>query len=315
MFAALFWNAAAVPTRRPSTNTTIVPKNIADLRENLGPLDGPPLTSEEKILRDKWKTSQFQQRELSEHNLSLTTIEAATTGKDDRPIVLSHDQLDAIIAADESPSSIDERKDHTKHHNHSLSAERKHIAQIYKLMKTNFEDEIIHLLFHSSDGKPRRLTDEKVDEAIRLHEFLYSPRELGHLERDKFKKASDDMNKLLSKRDSISQRLELDKYNVSDLQIEAATKRTDNTTIVLDQYQLDAIIAADQSPTKKRNDHIKHNDHRLPAERKRIAQIYKVMKAGAWEPAIYGLFHAKGGKPRKVTDEEVDQRVRGIPLD
>ena len=161
IFMAWAWNVAAAPAPQRWPGGAH-PKYF-------GPTDNP-LTPEEIRLNEEW-------HEFSKHNVSTTQVETATHGgKDLHVISLTDAQLDAITAADESPTDTDSMRylpgtlaSPVKREDMQNPAEKEHLAHIYKVMKANFSHDEIYSLFHSSDGEPIRLTDEAVDGAITAH--------------------------------------------------------------------------------------------------------------------------------------------------
>ncbi|KAL8822522.1 MAG: hypothetical protein Q9191_006741 [Dirinaria sp. TL-2023a] len=154
----LIWVAAAIPVLVPSTSTTVAPSQTPELLPWTKHVPHVP-TEEEKMFIG-------ERTFLASLNVSSLQVQAATVDEHNKPIVLEGNQLDYIIAADESPTDAHVH-DHIKPQDPRLPAERKHLAHIYRVAKEYLPKLVVHDLFHSSDGKPIRVTDEKVDAAIR----------------------------------------------------------------------------------------------------------------------------------------------------
>lgn len=86
---------------------------------------------------------------------------------------LTDAQVDAIVSAEQAPfnQEIEEEYGVT----HDLVNEKRQLVQIYKVLGAKLSSAEIYNLFHSKDGLPIMLSDEKVDAAIAAHNALSVP--------------------------------------------------------------------------------------------------------------------------------------------
>jgi len=83
---------------------------------------------------------------------------------------LTDAQVDAIVSAEQAPFSQEVEEEYGI--THDLVNERRQLVQIYKVLEAKLSSAEIYNLFHSEDGIPIMLSDEKVDAAIAAHNAL-----------------------------------------------------------------------------------------------------------------------------------------------
>ncbi|KAL8823240.1 MAG: hypothetical protein Q9191_006039, partial [Dirinaria sp. TL-2023a] len=168
----LIWTYAAYALPAPQTSDSLsFPQDW--LLKEISPTDGP--------LTPEGKRQNEERAEFSKRDVSSIQAETATHGTGPGPKKrhqLTDAQLDALAAADESPSDNENVFDAPigstptliKDKDNQPLAEKTPPRQIYKVVKAGFSDDEISALFHSEDGTPIRLTDDQVDAAIAVHE-------------------------------------------------------------------------------------------------------------------------------------------------
>ncbi len=234
------------------------------------------------------------------HNVSGFHLDMVTHSKDGSPVILTHAQMDAIIAADEDPDGPFDYEP-----NRGLAAlnrdptDRQHVEQIYRVMDANLSRDEIHDLFHSKLEKPIKISDAKVDSAIITHAAT-APKKA------RSDKSFEDSLPRIPKAEAYDKHLELHNFNVSWYQSMAATHKKDGGGSALTEAQEQAIVAADRDPSLPKYE---ENDYYYDSERHRVKQIFTTMNAGMSLGQIHKLFHSESGKPIRVSDEEVESAI------
>jgi len=83
---------------------------------------------------------------------------------------LTDAQVDAIVSAEQAPFSQEVEEEYGV--THDLVNEKRQLVQIYKVLGAKLSSAEIYNLFHSKDGLPIMLSDEKVDAAIAANNAL-----------------------------------------------------------------------------------------------------------------------------------------------
>lgn len=237
---------------------------------------------------------------LVSHNVSEFQIAIATHSKEGNPISLTHAQMDAIVAADEDPDRpLDYEYDGNLATLNRDPTDRQHMEQIYRVMDANLSRDEIHDLFHSKAGRPIKITNAEVDSAIITHAATAPAKA-------KSDKNFEDSLPRTTEAEANNKHLELYRYNVSWFQSMAATHKKDGGGSALTEAQEQAIVAADKDPFLPLYE---DNDYYYDSERHRIKQILTTLNAGMSLGQIHKLFHSQGGKPIRVSDEEVESAI------
>ncbi len=86
---------------------------------------------------------------------------------------LTDAQVDAIVSAEQAPFNQNVKEEYGV--THDLVKEKRQLVQIYKVLDAKLSSAEIYNLFHSKDGLPIMLSDEKVDAAIAARNALSIP--------------------------------------------------------------------------------------------------------------------------------------------
>jgi len=86
---------------------------------------------------------------------------------------LTDAQVDAIVSAEQAPFNQNVKEEYGV--THDLVNEKRQLVQIYKVLDAKLSSAEIYNLFHSKDGLPIMLSDEKVDAAIAARNALSIP--------------------------------------------------------------------------------------------------------------------------------------------
>ncbi len=214
------------------------------------------------------------------HNVSELQIDTATYAEDGKPILLTHAQMDAIIAADEDPDgSLDYEYDGKLATLNRDPTDRQHVEQIYRAMDAGLSRDEIYDLFHSKAGKPVKITDRKVASAIITHAATAPATARSD-------KSFEDSLPRITKAEAEDNHLELHGLNVSWYQSMAATHKKDGDGSALTETQEHAIVAADEDPSLL---NYEENDYYYDSERHRVKQIFTAMNAGTPSPHMLPL--------------------------
>lgn len=100
------------------------------------------------------------------HNVSSTHILAATVGQPGGTLLPSDAEMDALVAATESPTDFVPNHEASSPKAYLDPAELQHIDNIWKVLNANFTLDEIHRLFHFKEDQPIILTNQQVDGAI-----------------------------------------------------------------------------------------------------------------------------------------------------